>query len=189
MEGAMLSRRNLLGIALTGLGTGLTGGCVTLPGPGEEGWNVGNRIPDIALRNADGFTIRLSDYHDRAMLFYIGGEWCVHCRQGIPELAKTWRALKDDPRIAFVAMSYAEAPETTRRWINDKAGIGMTVLHPPSRSSRVPLVNGGHMAFSAPTVYVLIAGNIIHAWRVGASQDAYYRTALLEAAYAISARG
>lgn len=186
----MFTRRSFLGIGMAGVSAGLgvgLAGCATTQ-PGGEGWNSGNRIPDIALQTADGATVRLSDYSDRALLFYIGGEWCVYCRQGMPALADAWRSLRQDPRIAFVAMSYAEAPETTRRWINDKTGIGMTVLHPPSRGSRVPLVNGSNTSFVSPTVYILTAGNIIHTWRTGASSAGFYRTSLLEAAAALPPR-
>lgn len=182
----MFTRRGILRIGMAGLGAGLAG-CVTTQ-PGGEGWRVGNRIPDIALQNAEGATVRLSDYSDRALLFYIGGYWCVHCRNDMPALAEVWRELRNDPRISFAVMSYAEHPETTRQWLNNNMGLRFPVLHPPTRGSRVPLVNGSNTAFAAPTVYILTAGNIIHYWHVGSGRAQNYRPKLLEAASAIPLR-
>ena len=175
-KASRVSRRDLLALG-PGL-SALLAGCAM----GQGGWRLGDRLPDIAMQDSAGRATRISDFDDRAVLFYIGARWCVHCRADMPALAQVWRDLHADRRIVFAALAYYEDGAVTRGWINRDIGIGLPVYDQGARSPRVQLANGGHTSFAVPAVYILAPGNIIHYTHVGSGKSAQYRPKLLEAA-------
>lgn len=55
---------------------------------------VGDRYADFAEQTMDGQTIRLSDYEGKVVLLEFWGSWCMPCREGHPELIRTYNEFK-----------------------------------------------------------------------------------------------
>lgn len=58
-------------------------GCAPPPPP-PEGKRVGETCPDITGTDANGKTIRLSDYRGKVVLVSFWGTWCAPCRVLLP---------------------------------------------------------------------------------------------------------
>jgi peroxiredoxin len=61
----------------------LSPGCESPPPP--EGKTIGNMCPEIVGTDADGKTIRLSEYRGKVVLISFWGTWCPPCRALLPE--------------------------------------------------------------------------------------------------------
>lgn len=79
------------------------------PSKDSPGLKVGDKAPDVALRSADGATVKLADLYAKGpvvVTFYRGG-WCPFCNKALSQ----WAGRMDDLEAAggtFVAIS----PET-----------------------------------------------------------------------------
>lgn len=63
--------------------------------PGRGGQiKVGDTLPDIALPNPYGDTIRLSNLKSQYVLVNFWGTWCRPCREAHPELRRVFRAYR-----------------------------------------------------------------------------------------------
>lgn len=56
---------------------------------------VGDRYVDFSQLNVDGKRIKLSDYNGKFVLLEFWGSWCMPCRDGNPELVKTYNKFKN----------------------------------------------------------------------------------------------
>lgn len=103
-----ISRTSRRVLVLVAVGTLLVPGCES---PAVEGMKVGNICPEIAGADAEGKTIRLSDFRGKVVFVSFWAPWCPPCRDMIPherELLET--KYKDRPfAILGVAMEPAES--------------------------------------------------------------------------------
>lgn len=60
----------------------------------HEGIAVGDILPDIALSNPYGDTIRISNLKAKYLLVNFWGSWCRPCREANPELRKVFRSYR-----------------------------------------------------------------------------------------------
>lgn len=56
---------------------------------------IGNRYVDFEQQNVNDETIKLSDFDGKIVLLEFWGSWCAPCREGHPELIKTYNEFKD----------------------------------------------------------------------------------------------
>jgi peroxiredoxin len=56
---------------------------------------IGSSYADFEQKNLSGQSVRLSDYKGKVVLLEFWGSWCLPCRQGHPELIKTYNTYKD----------------------------------------------------------------------------------------------
>lgn len=55
---------------------------------------VGGPYVEFAEQTMDGQTVRLSDYQGKVVLLEFWGSWCMPCREGHPELIRTYNDFK-----------------------------------------------------------------------------------------------
>jgi thiol-disulfide isomerase/thioredoxin len=69
--------------------------------------NQNARLPDLALSNAAGQPVHLSDYHGKKLVINLWATWCPPCRREMPVLQAAQSA---NPDIVFLFVNQAETP-------------------------------------------------------------------------------
>lgn len=80
------------------------------------GLNRGERFHDLAFRDPQGKSMRLSDLRGKVVVLHFWGSWCPPCRMEMPELQKLQQSLRKDKDIALVLLQMREPIATARRW-------------------------------------------------------------------------
>jgi thiol-disulfide isomerase/thioredoxin len=66
------------------------------------------RLPDIALRNAAGEPVRISDFQGKKLVINLWATWCPPCRREMPVLQA---AQQSNPDVAFLFVNQAESSQ------------------------------------------------------------------------------
>jgi len=66
--------------------------------------------PEFELKDADGKTVRLSDYKGKVILLDFWATWCGPCIQAMPQVEKTVGEF-DEKDVHLVAVNLQETPE------------------------------------------------------------------------------
>lgn len=56
---------------------------------------VGDHYADFSQQSSSGKMVKLSDYSGKIILLEFWGSWCIPCREGNPELVKTYNQFKE----------------------------------------------------------------------------------------------
>lgn len=83
----------------------------------------GTRLPDIALRNADGETVQLADYQGGPLVINLWATWCPPCRREMPVLQQ---AQHDYPHVTFLFVNQGETPQIVTNFL---ATTGLNLSH------------------------------------------------------------
>jgi thiol-disulfide isomerase/thioredoxin len=125
------------------------------------GMKRGMRFPDLALTDAAGKKVRLSDLGGRVRVLHFWGSWCPHCRQEMPGLQRLAKQLRQE-KIAFVLVQVREDAASARAWLRREA-ISLPLFDSGARGARdvaLPLAGGGtladrEIARAFPSTYIL----------------------------------
>jgi peroxiredoxin len=63
------------------------------------------KVPQFVLRDVDGRTVRLSDYHGKVVLINFWATWCPPCRAEMPDLVKLQREHRKDG-LQIIGITY-----------------------------------------------------------------------------------
>ena len=77
-------------------------------------YEKGTRLPDIALRNADGETAQLADYQGGPLVINLWATWCPPCRREMPVLEN---AQKQRPDVTFLFVNQAESMQSVSTYL------------------------------------------------------------------------
>ncbi|AYG07411.1 TlpA family protein disulfide reductase [Pseudomonas fluorescens] len=77
-------------------------------------YEKGTRLPDIALRNADGETVQLADYQGGPLVINLWATWCPPCRREMPVLEN---AQKQRPDVTFLFVNQAESMQSVSTYL------------------------------------------------------------------------
>ncbi|MBZ5584209.1 MAG: TlpA family protein disulfide reductase [Acidobacteriia bacterium] len=83
--------------------------------------------PDFALKDADGRTVRLSDYHGKVVLLDFWATWCDPCKFEIPWFMDMQRRQKDRG-FAVLGVSMDDAGWETVKPFVTRMGVNYRVL-------------------------------------------------------------
>lgn len=125
------------------------------------GMKRGMRFPDLALTDATGKKLRLSDLGGRVLVLHFWGSWCPHCRQEMPDLQRLSKQLGKE-KVAFALVQVREDAADARAWLQQQK-IALPLYDSGVRGPRdaaLPLAGGGtladrEIARAFPSTYVL----------------------------------
>lgn len=116
---------------------------------------AGPRLPDLALTDYDGRTVRFTDLIGKPLVVNSWAVWCTFCRKELPDFAAVQREFGD--RVMIVAVDRAE-PAATAKAFSDELGITQDLRFLLDPSDSFYRAIGG---FSMPeTIFVDRAGII-----------------------------
>jgi peroxiredoxin len=93
--------------------------------------DVGSPAPAYAAATLAGDTVSLADLSGRAILLNVWATWCIPCREEMPALARTHRALVDSGLVVLgVSVDNARATGEIGRFA-DEYRIEFMIAHDP----------------------------------------------------------
>lgn len=96
---------------------------------------AGFPAPDFALKDLDGQTHRLADYHGKVVFLNVWATWCPPCRMEMPAMERLYHRLKRKNFAMLAVNEDEEELEAVRGFVNE-TGISFPVLLDPQ--GRVP---------------------------------------------------
>lgn len=114
------------------------------------------KVPDFALQDYDGKTVRLADFADKPLVINSWAAWCPFCRKELSDFVTVQKEFGD--KVIIVAVDRAETRDIAKKY-TDELGVteDMVFLLDPSDSFYQSI--GG---FSMPeTIFVDKDGVII----------------------------
>ncbi|MBF0444280.1 MAG: TlpA family protein disulfide reductase [Magnetococcales bacterium] len=66
-----------------------------IPGPILHPISKAKKAPDLLLKDLEGKTHNISDYHGKVVLVNFWATWCPPCRDEMPSMQRVWDKLKD----------------------------------------------------------------------------------------------
>ena len=137
----------------------------------------GDRMPDFALVDLDGSTVRLSDLAGHGLILNFWATWCPPCRREMPLLDEI-HAEYGQQQLAVIGIDVGEAPDVVSRFVGE-AGVQYPVWVDP-----VPLPTNQegsraiHERFGGaglPTTVFVDRSGIVREVHVGELSRAYLR--------------
>ncbi|KTC44459.1 peroxiredoxin, partial [Pseudomonas sp. ABAC61] len=77
-------------------------------------YDQGTRLPEVALRNAVGDTVQLTDYQGGPLVINLWATWCPPCRREMPVLEK---AQQQRPDLTFLFVNQAESMQSVATFL------------------------------------------------------------------------
>ncbi|MCM2460102.1 TlpA family protein disulfide reductase [Pseudomonas sp. CG7] len=77
-------------------------------------YDQGTRLPELELRNADGQTVKLTDYQGGPLVVNLWATWCPPCRREMPVLEA---AQQERPDLTFLFVNQAEGMHSVSTYL------------------------------------------------------------------------
>jgi len=77
-------------------------------------YEKGTQLPEIALRNAKGETVQLTDYKGGPLVINLWATWCPPCRREMPVLES---AQRQRPDVTFLFVNQAESMQSVSTYL------------------------------------------------------------------------
>jgi thiol-disulfide isomerase/thioredoxin len=127
-------------------------------GGGEIAEQTAQKVPEFALQDFGGKTVRASDFSGKPLVVNSWAGWCPFCRQELPDFARVQQELGD--AVVIIAVDRAELPAAAKRY-TDQLGVtdDLVFLLDPTDSFYQSI--GG---FSMPETILVDADGVIRDW-------------------------
>lgn len=114
------------GVEVTGSGTAQsteveTADDATDEGSEGEGANATTPAPDFSMTDAEGNTLKLSDFRGKPVLLNFWASWCGPCASEMPDIQASWEVNREDVEFVIVNMTgmSGETEETAKAFLSE----------------------------------------------------------------------
>jgi peroxiredoxin len=129
-------------------------------GRAAVGASLGNVAPDFALKDAEGRTVKLSDYKGKVVVLDFWATWCPPCRQEIPGFVALHSKYKGQG-VEVIGVTFDESWAPVKPFV-ESYGVNYTVvMGDQGVASRFGNISG------IPTTFVIDRDGIIRKKHVG----------------------
>lgn len=94
----------------------------------EVGTKVGQRAPDITLKDLKGEDIRLSDYRGKMVIVNFWASWCGPCREEMPDLQRIHEEVGDRVVVLAVNLTTSEFGVDRVHKFAEKLGLDFPIV-------------------------------------------------------------
>jgi cytochrome c biogenesis protein CcmG/thiol:disulfide interchange protein DsbE len=121
---------------------------------------LGRPLPDIALADLDGTTLRLADLRGHPLIVNVWASWCVPCREEFPLLVGANGEYRDQG-LEVVGIVHRDSAESAGRFAADQ-GATWPMLMDPDESAYRALIGVG-----VPQTYFVDADGVVRWVNIG----------------------
>ncbi len=123
---------------------------------------VGRPAPDFSLEalDANGPSIRLSDFRGQVVVLNFWASWCADCRVEHPNLLAAWQRYRDQG-VVFLGIPFEDAASASRAFQTELGG-GWPLLRDPG--SRTAITYG---VYGVPETFIVRPDGVIAYKQIG----------------------
>jgi thiol-disulfide isomerase/thioredoxin len=77
----------------------------------------GDTAPEFEVKNLDGGSLRLADFHGKYLLLDFWATWCGPCRAETPHLKSVYDSYGKNPNFAMLGLSLDKAVEEPKKYV------------------------------------------------------------------------
>ena len=155
---ALIALLSVVGIAYNRLSADYDAAPATLPDAEAVA------APDFAMLDADGESVRLSDFAGTPVVLNFWATWCPPCRGELPYFDEAYRDYGD--RVAFVMTDLTDGQsdtvEVVRDFLTEQGYVFPVYYDTESEGAYAYGVN------AIPSTYFLNADGTLHSYQIGA---------------------
>jgi thiol-disulfide isomerase/thioredoxin len=130
----------------------------------------GSVAPDFAVYDANGNSVKLSDYTGKVVVIDCWATWCGPCQLALPHTAKI-AAKYMSKGVVFMPVCVADTQSNFIDWLPQHKSLGMTFLWDPAGRDAPGFCHNLYHADSEPTQFVVGKDGKIVATLVGYAPD------------------
>ncbi len=124
---------------------------------------LGKKAPDLQFVDLDGKPVTLQSLAGKVVLLDFWATWCGPCLKSLPNLEKIRRRYKDNPKVAFFAVSVDQPETDNKELVNtfEQLKVNVPILRDPKQSATALQFIG------IPTLFVIGADGVVQHCEMG----------------------
>jgi len=128
-----------------------------------EGIKMGNIAPDFSLEDADGNSVKLSDFRGKVVFLNFWATWCPFCINEIPDIVEAADEIGDEVVVLFV--NRGESISASQDYLDNQ--IGLEINHPIIYDMDQQVYRTYGLANAMPISYIIDEEGVIKHIKLG----------------------